>query len=125
MLFIVSIKNFSWVTDILGWNCKANFIGVHLVFQINFSKKNDFSVNYFITVVQRTVVKQQHLHCSRIASAPAVSVNFCNFDFKSARFPRTNFDRKTVNSFFTFTVTLQEIQSVFLLSTYVYCKIVF
>ena len=85
VVFIVSIENCSWVTDTLGWNCKANFIGVHLVFQINFSKKwllcFLFCLCQFITVVQRTVVKQQHLHCSRTASAPAVSVNFCNFDF--------------------------------------------
>ena len=40
-----------------------------------------FCLCSFITVVQRTVVKQQHLNCSRIASAPAVLVNFCNFDF--------------------------------------------
>ena len=56
--------------------------------QIIFSK-NDFSVYYFvyfnsfITIVQRTVVKQQHLNCSRIALAPTVAANIAIYTFSS------------------------------------------
>ena len=68
------MKNSCWVTDTLRWNCNANFIWVqkHLGFQITFSKKwllcLLFCVHSFITVVQRTVIKQQHVNCSRIST---------------------------------------------------------
>ena len=97
---------------------RAHYAGIskfHLGFQINFSK-NNFCVYYFvpqcsfITVVQRTVEKQQ------------LQRRLCVGEFQLtfiAGFPQTDFDTKLVNFFLKLVlpVILKELLSNFLIST--------
>ena len=81
-----------------------------------------------ITVVQSTVGRQQHLNCSRIASAHFVYTNFCHFDFQ-LRFPGQILIRSYCNWFLLKTSVITFYSKgdtvIFLISTLILLRNVF
>ena len=135
VVYLWSIKNFSWEYEhmMLELLCKFHLSTETFEFSNKFFKKwplfiillrvSIFFLCSFITVVHRTVVKQQHLSCTRIASEPAVSTNFAILTLSSISPDKFWYEASYCNFFFKLVlpVILKEIQSFFSFLLYVYC----